>query len=370
MGSPFKERNHALDGLRAVAACLVVAHHLGVSAFAGTLSSSGHRFLGNFLANLTSSGVELFFVLSGIVLARPYLRGERAFNVLSYFRRRVKRLMPPYVVAWLLAGLAIGLATAYPTWWTQGAALPTFSFEGWLSQIAIFYVGRAGYNFAWWSLTIEISFYAVLPFLIVPAARLRIRSMWIAYFGSLVAAVLLAPLVNVRILHELILYSSCFCAGLLLARTQLDANARLAVCVLGGMWLLAACRFEYLNPHVGWGMIYLGIAALAIEPRPPSGVQTKIVAVLSSYGFVWLGERSYSLFLVHYSVIGLVSHAASTAFPAKTASYFVFTRIFSVALAMLTAMLLFSLVERRFAHNLATGYDFLPRRAGALSSAY
>ena len=69
-------RLHALDGLRAVAALIVVAYHLGWANVADALTQQGHLSWGRALAGLGASGVELFFVLSGVVLLRPYLRAS------------------------------------------------------------------------------------------------------------------------------------------------------------------------------------------------------------------------------------------------------------------------------------------------------
>lgn len=71
----LSQRLHALDGLRAVAACLVVADHLGVGSVAVSLRSAGYSSLANLVGGATASGVELFFVLSAIVLAGPYVQG-------------------------------------------------------------------------------------------------------------------------------------------------------------------------------------------------------------------------------------------------------------------------------------------------------
>src|SRR5687768_11280377 len=89
-------RVHALDGLRAVAISLVVVHHLGLGQLAVVLRRNDLWAWGAFAETVGTSGVELFFVLSGLVLGAPYLRGERTFHAGDYLRRRVVRLFPPY----------------------------------------------------------------------------------------------------------------------------------------------------------------------------------------------------------------------------------------------------------------------------------
>ena len=61
-------------------------------------------------------GVQLFFVISGFILALPYLRSADfnapAPNTRSYYLRRLVRLDPPYIVSLLVAFAVIGLTTS------------------------------------------------------------------------------------------------------------------------------------------------------------------------------------------------------------------------------------------------------------------
>ena len=80
---------------------------------------------------------------------------------------------------------------------------------------------------------------------------------------------------------------------------------------------------------------------------------------------MFLGERSYSLFLTHYSVIEITCWLTSMTVGGKGAAYFIATRLIAVSLSMLTAMALFRYVERYFATGLVTGDDFWPQWRGA-----
>jgi peptidoglycan/LPS O-acetylase OafA/YrhL len=81
-----------LTGLRAVAALLVVGTH---AAFAtGKLS---HGYLGSIYAHL-DVGVAIFFVLTGFLLFRPWVRAAARRSappdLIRYARRRVRRILP------------------------------------------------------------------------------------------------------------------------------------------------------------------------------------------------------------------------------------------------------------------------------------
>jgi peptidoglycan/LPS O-acetylase OafA/YrhL len=310
------------------------------------------------LGGATASGVELFFVLSAIVLAGPYVRGDRAFDLRIYFWRRLTRLWPPFAAAWVLAGLAIWLAGHYPTWWTVGASLPTFELSDWLAQLSIVYAGRY-YNFAWWSLAVEVAFYVLLPFIIPLFRGISKVGRAIAFSLSILISTFAAPLmIDGSLMQSIAVYASCFCAGIILSSGTINRTLAALLIASGCLWTLCAVYFSAVQPHVGWGLMYFGAASLAMDPG------SRVSRLLSGYGFVWIGERSYSLFLVHYSVIGLVCHAVSALTSSKSAMYFLLTRGLSIPLIGLATVLTFHLVERRFARGLMTGADLLPNMAG------
>lgn len=80
----------SLQYIRAVAAWLAVFHYYMQIVHNFESSSS----VGRFFACHGSFGVELFFVLSGVVMVLPVSHGVP--NVLMFFWRRVRRLLPAY----------------------------------------------------------------------------------------------------------------------------------------------------------------------------------------------------------------------------------------------------------------------------------
>lgn len=357
-----RERFHQLDGLRAIAATLVVLHHAGVASVAQSLSELGNRYPAELLKTLTSSGVELFFVLSGVVLLRPYLRSRRPMNSPSYFNRRIQRLWPPFLAAWVLAGIVVFLMARYPTWWTRTAGLPDFTVWGWVSQIGIIYVGKAAYNFAWWSLTIEVLFYLLVP-LLVPFFVLRMMTRRGMLMLAIVAAGMSILAFNAPVavpdraipFEKFFWYLPCFAAGILLARYDLPEGWGVGAIVIGAAYCLLAFHFSAMNVHVGWAAIYFGVVTLAMSGGA-------LARRLSPWPLVWLGERSYSLFLVHFAVFSGVCHAVSMLTTHKGMRYVLTTRLIEIPLALLISMLIFHFIERRFARNLVTADHFWPIR--------
>ena len=361
-----RTRLHELDGLRAVAITLVVVHHSLSSAVVAVLGALGLERAGGALAFITMSGVELFFVLSGIVLLRPYMRGERPLNVRRYFWRRVTRLWPPYLAAWLFGGGVILLATLAPSWYSR-EVLPPFDVVHWLKQIGIVSLGWWPYNVAWWSLTPELLFYLVAPvvtlifavgragrgaFLVTTAAIIALS---IALWDPVTSGPGVFPVPQVLLLF--LAYSPCFLAGSMLARYEVAPAVGRARLVGGIAWFLVALWVPGVNVHIAFAAMYAGIVIIALRP---GGVTQRR---LSSPVLVWLGERSYSLFLVHYSCFYLANYIASFMIPVRDARYFVLSRGIGLSLAMFLAMVLFTTVERRFARGLVTAGAFWPWQA-------
>lgn len=340
----------------------MVLHHAGAAKIAVGLREHSQPYLASALASSTASGVELFFVLSGIVLLRPYLRQGRPLKPLVYVQRRVQRLWPPFLAAWLLAGLVTWLATQYPTTWTRGANLASFSVGSWLAQVGIVYVGSNPFNAAWWSLTVELLFYALVPLIVVLAKRFRptFRQMLCVWIGCAVAALVAQAIPDSAVPAHLWpfprfgVHLSCFATGTLIAAYDVPVAWAKRLVLLGLAYVALACAWPALNLHIGWGLFHFGVVVAALDEK---GV---LMRVLSRWPLVWLGERSYSLFLVHMSVFTIVSHALSVYLPGKSAAYFVLSRLIELPLSLFVAMLIFSFVERRFAHNLVSANAFWP----------
>jgi len=106
------DRVASLTGIRAVAALLVVATHA-----AYTTGKYIEGYFGLFCSRM-EVGVPIFFVLSGFLLFRPWVKsaatGGPEPSVRRYGWHRVRRIMPAYVVTVLIAYLVYHFRTAGP----------------------------------------------------------------------------------------------------------------------------------------------------------------------------------------------------------------------------------------------------------------
>jgi len=349
-------RNHALDGLRAGAAISIVIYHMGLNTLQFSLIKAGHDYAGRFIGGLGPSGVELFFTLSAVVLLRPYLRSARPMDISKYLWRRFTRLWPAFFGAWILAGAAVALISLYPTWWQS--EMPAFSIRDWGAQLFIFYVGHSSYNFAWWTLTIEVMFYVLAPLLVAVLARRSATTMSIIFVASLIVAQIAGTYISPYPIYDILLkfltYISCFCGGLLLAKQDISSKARMFLFVTGISVAGASVIDVDINGRAGFGLVYMALVSHLLTPH------TRASGLLSSPLLVWLGERSYSLFLTHYSVIALACWATSLFIDGKTLPYFAISRSLAVIGSLVVACILFEGVERRFAHGLTTAGMWLP----------
>ena len=360
---PQAVRFHQLDGLRAIAALLVLVHHSGSRRTMEVLTSHGWPRVGRTIFETTQSGVELFFCLSGVLLLRPYLRTNRKLDWSNYAKRRALRLWPPFVFAWLISGLVVAVINSHPTWWTRQYRQYPFSFSNWLAQLGIINLGWPRYNEAWWSLTVEVIFYAIVPVIILIMARSMMRmSIYLAAFVLTVVASYLtfrAGLVGEspqRVLMLISLYSPCFLAGIFLAKYDLSewiANAL----IIGGLVLSGvSIAFDSLPIQIGLAFFYGGvIASLIKHPSPAS-------SALAFRPLVWVGERSYSLFLTHFAAFNLVNYLCSLVFHSASGKYMLTSRVLGYVLAFGVMVFCFQFFERPFARNLETANEFWPTR--------
>lgn len=115
--------------------------------------------------NRCGLGVELFFAISGFVIAMPYflhyLRGKEKPGYGSYLYRRVTRLEVPFILSCLLIFTMYILATNSHFIEEIGHFLATITYTH-----VLVYGKWAPFNPVTWSLEVEIQFYLLAPFII------------------------------------------------------------------------------------------------------------------------------------------------------------------------------------------------------------
>ncbi|GAT07382.1 acyltransferase [Mycolicibacterium novocastrense] len=313
------ERVSSLTGIRAVAALLVMLTHA-----AYTTGKYPQGYVG-LVYSRAEIGVPIFFVLSGFLLFSPWVKAAYAGtpppSTRRYAWRRVRRIMPAYVVTVLAAYVVYHFRTAGPN--------PGHTWEGLLRNLTHTQIYTDNYLYSYlhqgltqmWSLAVEVAFYAVLPLLAWLLLVVLCRRRWRPglLIGGLSALALITPAWLVLVHTTDFLpdgarlwlpsYLAWFIGGMLLAALQpLGVRAYGLACIP----LAVACYFIASTPIAGEpttspaelrealvkAFFYAVIATLAVAPLA-LGDRGIYARVLSSRPMVFLGEISYEIFLIH-----------------------------------------------------------------------
>ncbi|SDH54108.1 Peptidoglycan/LPS O-acetylase OafA/YrhL, contains acyltransferase and SGNH-hydrolase domains [Chryseobacterium taeanense] len=172
------------DFLRVLLAFIVFLGHLG------TLSNSEElRFLKHSPIEIAVFG---FFVISGFLIARSY---ERSSSLKSYLSKRIRRIVPAYLLVVFLCAILLSLVSTYSI--KDYFSNPeVYKYLFWNSLFLNFKApwlpgvfGNQAVNGALWTLKIEMSYYFCLPLLFLlfgKSNKYRNISLIIVYFLSLV----------------------------------------------------------------------------------------------------------------------------------------------------------------------------------------
>ena len=320
-------RVSALTGLRAVAALLVVGTH---AAFAtGKLT---HGYVGAIYARL-EVGVAIFFVLTGFLLFRPWVRaaagGSAEPDLRRYARHRIRRIVPGYTVTVLVVFALYTVFTPGPN--------PGQSWYGLLRYLTFTQIYTDDYLITllhtglsqMWSLAVEFSFYAVLPGLAYLLLRVVCRRQWQPRraLAALTALAAITPLWLVVVSTTELLPNSAgmwlpahiawFAGGMALAvleaigaRCHGTAAIGLAIVLylavstpVGGTVL----GHDPASAPVTKSLLYAAIGTLAVAPVA-LGSAGWYERLLSRRSLVWLGEISYEIFLLHVPIMAVTTY--------------------------------------------------------------
>ena len=351
-----------LDGIRGVAASMVVVHHLpvfvAVPAFLGLIAAP-------------NPWVAIFITLSGFCLYLP-AAGRRQVEMprpfWEFMRRRARRIVPAWYASLVLCVLIGGFFTVVNSPYAGifvPANLADILVHLSLTHSMTIYSGHI--NGPGYTLGTEFQLYVLMIGLIFVAAR--------AGWPTLLAGTVLlcwVPGVAGKVVHHL--YSTTFglpfVIGMIAARLSRRPPALLANhsgierLLLVGLGLLGVAAFSVLfradtviNPdQQEWHFLYdysSWAAALATGcaciwmARHPHCLAARL---LSSRGAKALGSYSYSLYLTHLPLLALAAYLASTLTLSASAAFWV---VFLPALAIIFGFAyLFSLFfERPFLNS-------------------
>lgn len=249
-------------------------------------------------------GVPVFFVISGLVVPFSLLgRGYTIRGFPRYVLRRVLRLDPPYLAA---LGLALLLAAARRSFTYSASDIALH--VGYLTGLA----GRSWVVSAFWTLGIEFQYYLlmglllawVLPrarYLTTPSARGPILlGLLLAWFFLLSEAewALHRVLTDAQLTGVWLLYKDYFLLGMAALVVREYRMSVFALIAFGFVVFGWEGRLEWESTT-----LLLGIAALfAGAPATWRWLRSPVGRLAA-----WLGTISYSLYVTHELVVGLLT---------------------------------------------------------------
>lgn len=307
----------AIDGLRAVAVIAVMLYHLGFMWIPG-----------GFL------GVDLFFVISGYVITRLLLdsiQRSGGLDLRAFYVARVRRLLPPLVFMIITTTVFVGLWA--PDTMRRFLGDTPFALFGGMNWWLVFRhtdyfeaIGRPPLLQHTWSLGVEAQFYLVWPLILLVVLR---------YFGKNKipgAALLIAAFSGIALLvvslqvdaasgsqvshvyfgtdtHSIGLFLGAALAVRWIPQNLQETVSRKAqdfidgIGVFGFLGIIAAFLFIDETDPTLYKLAFplagiFGCAIITSIVHPAS----RFAPILSSKPFVWIGERSYAIYLWHWVV--------------------------------------------------------------------
>lgn len=373
-GAP-STRYQSLDLWRGMACLLIVTSHASQTITPAEWSAALLTPVGRLLdlvAGHAYIGVPLFFVVSGYCIAataESTLR--RGLPPSRYFWRRLRRIYPPY---WAICALSVALLLALSA---VGAEHLLTSTEDRIPHPreldALQWIGSLSLTEIWrhhvvggpplqlfgpsWTLCYEEQFYAVCGLALWLAPRHFWRALWLVSLGVLLAggAALLWRLSFVGFFFDgrwLI-----FASGLLVYHVVNHASARARVALVGGLCAAVAgglvVRYGVLARvgtreqklllfEVVFGGLF-GLLLIALHRHDRLLSSARALAPIR-----YCGVMCYSLYLVHWPVTLLVTHALDELGVRGAHAVFAVMVPASIASSVALAHLFHLNVERRF----------------------
>lgn len=303
----------ALDGLRALAVLAVIAYHTGLPGCDGGLM-----------------GVTVFFVISGYIITKILLvefarTGRISFK--DFYIRRVKRLIPLIVLVIAATGALCTLFNHVLLTKMRPEVIPSLLFvNNWwqiLNDASYFEnIGLPSPLTHFWSLAIEEQFYLVLPFTLFCVLRfsrklrqrrnLSLMLLILAALSAIEMTLLYDPTQDpTRVYYGTDTRAFSLLMGAVIAVLTTGSAAKIpkavreACAIIGLIGVLACLAFmsgEASFTYQGGMVICSALTALLIfgTIAKEGGL---IASILSWKPFIWIGKRSYGLYLWHYPLV-------------------------------------------------------------------
>jgi peptidoglycan/LPS O-acetylase OafA/YrhL len=319
--APRKLHLAHLEGLRALAALTVYVNH----AYAQTWERSGPEFADpplvlRLFMIFGHLAVSVFIVLSGFCLALPVISGNDRLRggTLEFFKRRARRILPPYYGALLLSLVLIATIIGKPTNTLWDIPIQV-DWQAIVSHVLLvqdlFRTGRI--NYVLWSIAVEWHIYFLFPLFVWAVVRFGIVR--VALVALVVGFVIRFLGEGTRLARPNPQYIGLFALGMFAAYVVRSDKPELAPYKESRLWgwaaltlfatLVGLClywgipqsavRFHYLDLPAG----FMAAAVLVHSSLTPQAFFSRL---LNARLLTFIGTFSYSLYLVHAPLLQVV----------------------------------------------------------------
>jgi peptidoglycan/LPS O-acetylase OafA/YrhL len=265
---------YSLDYLRGFAALAVCLYH-----FAGRLNYLPDASVFKKVADFGHFGVEIFFVISGLVIPYSMERGNYTIRkFFTFIKKRFIRIEPPYLICVVLVLVLNYITTITPFYVGKEFKidyLQVFYHLGYMNA----FMGMDWLNQVFWTLAIEFQFYLLIA-LIFPAISSKKPLVWIT-------CLVIFNFVSASPDRNLVFtFSIFFTSGILLFRFLCD-KMNMREFVLAMLCTLALTFVRYSITEVC--VIIFTTAVILANLKP-------------TFWSTFFGDISYSLYLLHLPI--------------------------------------------------------------------
>lgn len=340
------DRFRSLDGLRGVAALVVMLDHtLLVTPALNDVGTRGDGWLVRSPLHLFWAGGEavfVFFILSGVVLTLPVLRGS--FDWAAYYPSRLVRLYLPVaasvVIAVVLAAVVVRVAVPGQSPWMAVHDGPLSAMGVTRDLVLLF--GADALNSPLWSLQWEVLFSLLLPAYVWVAVRAN--RFWLPVLAGCVVLTLAGLVAHIGAVQ----YLPMFMIGVVLAVRLPELLERVAALLPGRRgWVVLVAALVAVTAH-WWMLPVLPSHAVTLSlPLIMVGAAVLVVLAITWAPAVtglstavpqWAGRISFSLYLTHEPIVVTVGQLL----PVHLAWL---TPVISIPIALAVAVGFFRFVE-------------------------
>lgn len=329
-----------IDGLRGIAAFSVLMNHGAYTIMTNGIQPSHINFTKySIAANMGSFGVQIFFCITGFLFFDKLIKCNNKFDWNKFFIARIKRLVPLYLLTSVFVAI-IAIILAGKTFKFDFVNLSGFlNFFGFGFLGTEIYIGgfnASGLNAVIWTLPYEWRFYLLFPMVSIAIASKR--------YGMIALAAVMAFAAR-DFMTEFVLwpYFIVGAAGAYLFNKPIFylKDKYFVFSALISLSIL----FVICSTSEAYGRIRMvSIAVLffaAILTRP---------AVFKFKPLVYLGEASYSLYLLHLPIMAIIIRTLNFSFNMAEISTLEYTLLIAViaSICSIISCITFKCFEWRF----------------------